>query len=113
MSPDPEKRLEFANGLDDLADWLTKNPEAPLPHPYLTRHMSDPEAFDKAVAAIGEEVTRTADYEHCKRSFGPVEYGVQMWHADRATRDLAERERVIAERERELGLSSDDLEAAA
>jgi hypothetical protein len=113
MSPDPDKRLEFAYGLEELATWLYRHPEVPLPPGPFTRHMSDPDAFDRAVAVIGAPVTKSAGYEHCERSFGPVRYGVQMWHADRATRDLAERERVIAERERELGLSSDDLEAAA
>jgi hypothetical protein len=108
-----ERRQEFLRGLYELAWWLTENPDAPLPHGPFTRHMSDPDAFDKAAAVIGEPVTRNVQYEHCEREFGPVRYGVQMWHADRATRDLAERERVIAQRERELGLSSDDLEAAA
>jgi hypothetical protein len=113
MYPDPDKRLEFTNGLHLLAGWLDLNPDAPLPTPHLVRHMSDADAFDKAVTVIRAPVTKDAGYEHCERSFGPVRYGVQMWHADRATRDLAERERVIAQRERELGLSSDDLEAAA
>jgi hypothetical protein len=113
MDPESYKRHEFVGGLYDLADWLAENPAAPLPHGPFTRHMSDPIAFDRAVAAINEPVNVNANYELCERSFGPVRYGIQLWHADRATRDLEERERVIAQRERELGLSSDDLEAAA
>jgi hypothetical protein len=112
----PVDRHDFIDGLRDLARWLERNPWAPLPHGPFTRHMSDVEAFDAAVAVIGSPVELTGSgtgYEHCERSFGPVRYGVQMWHGDRTTRDLAERERAIAERERELGLSSDDLEAAA
>ncbi len=95
-------REAFVAGLLDLAAYLASTPGAPLPHGYLTRHVSDADDFDRAAALIAAPVTVSdSGYEHCERRFGPLTYGVQ-------TDQQARRQQRIAAREAELGLTPAD-----
>lgn len=118
MDPDitrreDEARREFVRGLLFLAGFLAANDDAPLPPANLVRHYSDADDFDRAVAAIGGEPARFihGGYETCERKFGPITYGVQT--DGRKAQQVKRREEAIAQRERELGLSTEDMGQAA
>lgn len=107
-----DARRAFILGLVALADFLAAHPDAPLPYPDLTRHVSDADEFDRLAKVIGG-VTRpiSPGYEHSMRKFGPIRYGVQT--DGRKAQQVKRREEAIAKRERELGLSTEDIGQAA
>jgi hypothetical protein len=103
---------EYADGLRWLANFIEDTPGAPLPPGPFRRHYLDADEFDEAAAAIDAVPNESSSgYEVASRFFGPIEYGVQT--DGRKAQQIKRREEAIAARERELGLSDDDLGVAA
>jgi hypothetical protein len=111
-SPEQEERWAYADGLRALANFIEDTPGAPMPLGAMKRHYGDADEYDRVVAIIGAKPNPSrsgSGYEHAERKFGPIVYGVQT--DGRAMQQIKQRERAIAERERELGLSAEDIAA--
>lgn len=119
MDPDPtpeqsadDQRQEFICALHALANFLWMHPDAPLPLGDMVRHYRDADDFDRGAAVIGGTVEPSSSgYEACTRRFGPIRYGVQT--DGRRAQQVKRREEAIAQRERELGLGTEDIGQAA
>jgi hypothetical protein len=111
-TPEEKARWEYTDGLHALANFLERTPGAPLPSNYMTKHYPDADDFDRAATALGvDSKPSPGGYEVAHRDFGPIHYGIQT--DGRKAQQIRRREEAIAARERELGLSDDDLGAAA
>jgi hypothetical protein len=116
LDREEDARWQYADGLRAVANFIEATPGAPLPPAQFVQHYSDADEFDVATAAI-DVTARPASwargYEIATREFGRITYGAQMEGATRKAQQIRRREEAIAARERELGLSDDDLGAAA
>lgn len=109
---DEDARWAFADGLRALANFIEETPDAPLRPGPLRCHYDDADEFDRRAAVLGGAVKPSSPgFETCERKFGPITYGVQT--DGRKAQQIKRREEAIAKRERELGLSTEDIGQAA
>ena len=110
LTNEADRRWEMVDGLRAAADLLA-NPFVPLPVDIrIGVHTTDPSEFTARCNALDLTIAEGREYDTARMDLGGEVY-YQLQARSRLKERLAELEKAIAERERELGLTAEDIAA--